>query len=172
MVYTVEEIASCEDIQYIFKEFDLKAFVRKHSFERVQLKAFNQKRSIESVQLKAFNRKRSIESVQVGSKAFNRKHVINIGCPHNWQFLPLWSHGQVQAVKSKFTAKCLSICPTICQVLGEGGVTPSPNISQSPRSCLKLSFFKVITSLLLPFDPGPIRCLEDVCLFFSASLGS
>ena len=84
-VCTVEELASCADIQYI-----LKAFNRKRLIESIQSKAFSWKRSIESVQSKAFNKKRSIESVQVWSKAFDRKRSIDIGCPHNWQFLPLW----------------------------------------------------------------------------------
>ena len=81
---TVEEIASYVDIQYILKVFDWKG-----SIESVRLKAFNWQRSIESVWSKVFDRKRSIKSVWVWSKAFNRKPSIKIGCPHNWQFLPL-----------------------------------------------------------------------------------
>ena len=90
---TVEEIASCADIQDILKAFDwkhsiksvrLKAFDWKHSIESVGLKAFDWKHSIEGVWLKAFNWKRSIESVRL--KAFNWKRSIDIGCRKTGNF--------------------------------------------------------------------------------------
>ena len=104
---TVEEIASWEDIQYVSKAFDLKrsikslrskAFNQKRSIKSVRSKAIDQKRSIKSVRSKALDQKHSIKSVQL--KAFDQKHSIksdlskhwcsiDIGCPHNWHFLPL-----------------------------------------------------------------------------------
>ncbi len=88
-------------------------------------KVFNQKPLIESVWSKVFNQKHSIESVRVWSKAFefyqkcssliksvlvlskvfgfDQKRLrliksvclINIGCPHNWQFLPMCLLSQI-----------------------------------------------------------------------------
>ena len=63
------------------------------SIECFQSNAFNWTLSIKRFQSNAFNRMLSIER-------FNRTLPKYIGCPYNWQFLPLW----IRHIPTKFCA--------------------------------------------------------------------
>ena len=79
---------------------NLNAFYRTGTLliERIRSNAFNRKLSIKRFQSNAFNQMLSIERFQ-SNAFFDQTLLIYIGCPHNWQFLPLWIVGEVNSFK-------------------------------------------------------------------------
>ena len=89
--------------------FRSNSFNRTLSMECFQLNAFNQTLLIERFQLNAFDRTLAIE-----------RFIFFFGCPHNWQFLPLWVVAKKREVKVRQRSLNAVSCNCIIHQSGSG----------------------------------------------------